>query len=84
MRPARGTAANIDMDEAAARITAEAADEAGERLDRVLARHLTELSRSRLKSLIEAGTVEIDLPTVRKAEDLAEAAAAVIDAAARG
>ncbi len=42
-----------------------AADEAGERLDRVLARHLTELSRSRLKSLIEAGTVEIDGHTIR-------------------
>src|SRR5690242_18490920 len=42
-----------------------AADEAGERLDRLLARHLTQLSRSRLKSLIEAGTVEIDGHTIR-------------------
>src|ERR1700719_4361209 len=32
-----------------------AAAEAGERLDRVLARHVAELSRSRLKALIEAG-----------------------------
>src|SRR5579864_7397360 len=31
--------------------------DAGERLDRVLARHLPELSRSRLKRLIEAGHV---------------------------
>ena len=37
-----------------------AADEAGERLDRVLARHVGELSRSRLKALIEAGAVAID------------------------
>src|SRR5215472_3728688 len=42
-----------------------AADEAGERLDRVLARHLTDLSRSRLKALIEAGAVEIDGHTIR-------------------
>jgi 23S rRNA pseudouridine1911/1915/1917 synthase len=42
-----------------------ASDEAGERLDRVLARHLAELSRSRLKSLIEAGTVEVDGDTIR-------------------
>jgi 23S rRNA pseudouridine1911/1915/1917 synthase len=42
-----------------------ASDEAGERLDRVLARHLVELSRSRLKNLIEAGTVEVDGHTIR-------------------
>jgi 23S rRNA pseudouridine1911/1915/1917 synthase len=42
-----------------------APDEAGERLDRVLARHLADLSRSRLKSLIEAGTVEVDGHTIR-------------------
>jgi 23S rRNA pseudouridine1911/1915/1917 synthase len=38
------------------RVTASAAD-AGARLDRVLAAHLPELSRTRLKSLIEAGRV---------------------------
>ena len=37
-----------------------AADEAGDRLDRVLARHVAELSRSRLKALIEAGAVAVD------------------------
>src|SRR6516164_4675969 len=42
-----------------------APDEAGERLDRVLARHLADLSRSRLKTLIEAGTVEVDGHTIR-------------------
>jgi 23S rRNA pseudouridine1911/1915/1917 synthase len=36
-----------------------AASEAGERLDRVLASHLTEFSRSRLKALILAGQVTI-------------------------
>ncbi len=46
-----------------------AADEAGERLDRVLARHLAEppaaLSRSRLKVLIEEGAVALDGKTIR-------------------
>jgi 23S rRNA pseudouridine1911/1915/1917 synthase len=42
-----------------------AADEAGDRLDRVLARHVGELSRSRLKLLIEAGAVAIDGQTIR-------------------
>ena len=37
-----------------------AADEAGDRLDRVLARHVVALSRSRLKTLIEAGAVAVD------------------------
>jgi 23S rRNA pseudouridine1911/1915/1917 synthase len=40
-------------------------DEAGERLDRVLARHVVELSRSRLKALIEAGAVAVDGRTIR-------------------
>src|ERR1700732_3464552 len=39
--------------------------EAGERLDRVLARHVPELSRSRLKALIEGGAVTLDGPAVR-------------------
>ncbi|MBV8745123.1 MAG: RluA family pseudouridine synthase [Xanthobacteraceae bacterium] len=36
-----------------------AADEAGERLDRVLAKHVQDLSRSRLKALILAGQVTV-------------------------
>jgi 23S rRNA pseudouridine1911/1915/1917 synthase len=39
--------------------------EAGERLDRVLARSVAELSRSRLKALIEAGAVTVDGHTIR-------------------
>jgi 23S rRNA pseudouridine1911/1915/1917 synthase len=39
--------------------------DAGERLDRVLARHVAELSRSRLKALIEAGAVMLDGHTIR-------------------
>ena len=42
-----------------------AADEAGERLDRVLAARVAELSRSRLKALILAGRVAIDGATIR-------------------
>src|SRR5712691_10454245 len=42
-----------------------AADEAGERLDRALAAHLAELSRSRLKALILAGHVTISGRTIR-------------------
>src|ERR1700678_4138054 len=40
-------------------------EEAGGRLDRLLAAHITELSRSRLKTLIEAGAVAIDGRTIR-------------------
>jgi 23S rRNA pseudouridine1911/1915/1917 synthase len=40
-------------------------DETGERLDRVLARHVAELSRSRLKTLIENGAVALDAHTIR-------------------
>jgi 23S rRNA pseudouridine1911/1915/1917 synthase len=42
-----------------------ATEDAGDRLDRVLARHVTELSRSRLKTLIEAGAVAVDGATIR-------------------
>jgi len=42
-----------------------AENEAGERLDRVLARHVAELSRSRLKALIESGAVTLDTHTIR-------------------
>jgi 23S rRNA pseudouridine1911/1915/1917 synthase len=54
-----------------------AADEAGERLDRVLARHLAELSRSRLKTLIEAGTVEVDGHTIRDPSHRVNSGAAI-------
>ena len=40
-------------------------EEAGDRLDRVLARHVTALSRSRLKALIEAGAVTLEGRTIR-------------------
>lgn len=42
-----------------------AEDEAGARLDRVLAAHVAELSRSRLKALIEAGAVAVGGRTIR-------------------
>src|SRR5580692_11675483 len=42
-----------------------AGDETGQRLDRVLARHVAELSRSRLKALIENGAVTLDQRTIR-------------------
>src|SRR5262245_42509740 len=42
-----------------------AAEEAGERLDRVLAARVAELSRSRHKALILAGRVAIDGATIR-------------------
>ena len=41
--------------------------EAGERLDRLLARHLPGLSRSRMKGLIEAGAVSADGATIEEA-----------------
>src|SRR5271170_4223593 len=42
-----------------------APDEAGGRLDRLLAVHVGELSRTRLKALIEAGAVAVDGRTIR-------------------
>ncbi len=42
-----------------------AADESGGRLDRLLAAHVAELSRTRLKALIEAGAVSVDGRTIR-------------------
>src|SRR5262245_1983746 len=42
-----------------------AAEEGGERLDRVLAHRVAELSRSRHKALILAGRVAIDGATIR-------------------
>jgi 23S rRNA pseudouridine1911/1915/1917 synthase len=54
-----------------------AGDEAGERLDRLLARHIVELSRSRLKALIEAGAVEIDGGTIRDPSHRVNSGAAI-------
>jgi 23S rRNA pseudouridine1911/1915/1917 synthase len=42
-----------------------AADASGGRLDRLLATHVAELSRTRLKALIEAGAVTVDGRTIR-------------------
>src|SRR5438874_13616700 len=52
-------------------------DEAGERLDRLLARRLVDLSRSRLKALIEAGTVEVDGHTIRDSSHRVNSGAAI-------
>jgi 23S rRNA pseudouridine1911/1915/1917 synthase len=51
--------------------------EAGDRLDRVLTRHVAELSRSRLKALIEAGAVAIDGRTIRDPNQRVNSGAAV-------
>jgi 23S rRNA pseudouridine1911/1915/1917 synthase len=55
-----------------------AAHEAGERLDRVLARHIAELSRSRLKALIEAGAVAVDGRTIRNPSHHVNSGAAIV------
>jgi 23S rRNA pseudouridine1911/1915/1917 synthase len=52
-------------------------DDAGERLDRVLARHVAELSRSRLKALIEAGAVALDSRTIRDPSHRVNSGAAI-------
>jgi len=52
--------------------------EAGERLDRVLARHFAELSRSRLKALIEAGAVALDGHTIRDPNYRVNSGAAIV------
>ena len=54
-----------------------APDEAGERLDRLLARRLADFSRSRLKILIEAGTVEVDGHTIRDPSHRVNSGAAI-------
>jgi len=56
-------------------------DEAGERLDRVLARHFADhpaaLSRSRLKALIEAGAVVLDGKAIRDPSHRVNSGAAI-------
>jgi 23S rRNA pseudouridine1911/1915/1917 synthase len=54
-----------------------AGDETGARLDRVLAAHVAELSRSRLKALIEAGAVAVDGRTIRDPSHRVNAGAAI-------
>jgi 23S rRNA pseudouridine1911/1915/1917 synthase len=51
--------------------------DAGGRLDRVLAIHLGELSRSRLKALIEAGAVVVDGRTIRDPSHRVNSGAAI-------
>ncbi len=55
-----------------------AGDDAGARLDRVLAAHVAELSRSRLKALIEAGAVAVDGRTIRDPSHRVNAGAAIV------
>src|ERR1700733_12151420 len=59
-----------------------AAQEAGERLDRLLARHFEDhpaaLSRSRLKALIEAGAVTLDGETIRDPSRRVNSGSAII------
>src|ERR1700761_5409773 len=52
-------------------------DDAGDRLDRALARHIAALSRSRLKTLIEAGAVTIDGETIRDPSHRVNSGAAI-------
>jgi 23S rRNA pseudouridine1911/1915/1917 synthase len=54
-----------------------AGHEAGERLDRVLAAHLAELSRSRLKALIAEGAVTVDGRTIRDPNHRVNSGAAI-------
>ena len=52
--------------------------EAGERLDRVLAGRIAELSRTRLKALIEAGSVVLDGGTIRDPGHRVKSGAAIV------
>jgi 23S rRNA pseudouridine1911/1915/1917 synthase len=55
-----------------------AADEAAGRLDRLLAAHVVELSRTRLKALIEAGAVAVDGRTIRDPGHRVNSGAAIL------
>src|SRR6476619_8403932 len=55
----------MDLTQARSETLVVAAEEAGERLDRVLAARVAELSRSRHKALILAGHVAVDGATIR-------------------
>jgi len=52
--------------------------EGGGRLDRVLAAHVAELSRTRLKALIEAGAVAVDGRTIRDPGHRVNSGAAIV------
>jgi 23S rRNA pseudouridine1911/1915/1917 synthase len=52
--------------------------EAGGRLDRVLAAHVVELSRTRLKALIEGGSVAVDGRTIRDPGHRVNSGAAIV------
>jgi 23S rRNA pseudouridine1911/1915/1917 synthase len=52
-------------------------DDAGGRLDRVLAAHVAELSRTRLRALIEAGAVAVDGRTIRDPSHRVNSGAAI-------
>ena len=54
------------------------AAEPGARLDRALAMHVGELSRSRLKALIEAGAVAVDGRTIRDPSHRVNSGAAIV------
>ncbi len=53
-------------------------DDTGGRLDRVLAAHVAELSRTRLKALIEAGSVTVDGRTIRDPGHRVNSGAAIV------
>ena len=53
-------------------------EEAGSRLDRLLAAHVAELSRTRLKGLIEAGSVAVDGRTIRDPGHRVNSGAAIV------
>jgi 23S rRNA pseudouridine1911/1915/1917 synthase len=55
-----------------------AEEQAGDRLDRVLAASFSEFSRSRLKALIEAGAVAIDGATIRDPSHRVNSGAAIV------
>src|ERR1700691_4525946 len=55
-----------------------AAQEAGERLDRLLAPHLAAFSRSRRKGLIEAGAVTLDGDTIRDPSHRVNSGSAIV------
>ncbi len=55
-----------------------ATEQAGKRLDRLLATHINELSRSRLKALIEAGAVALDGRTIRDPNHRVNSGAAIV------
>jgi 23S rRNA pseudouridine1911/1915/1917 synthase len=52
-------------------------DQTGQRLDRVLAAHVAELSRSRIKVLIEAGAVTVGGATIRDPSHRVKSGAAI-------